>query len=213
MTEDHADGATPDKRPPLPTPWPDLDEVLSLRPGRLAGLGIYPDSREAEAGYLLAVHAAVHGEQVLYAAPDAPPRPQVPGLQHCTTSPLDIDRLKALVASSRAPIGLVVVDHLQLLRPGPGEAPIHEPEQAEELGVQLKRMAMGEGGRMRAVVALAHYRRRGTQPDINDLGLAAELEYHADCVVLLERPAPGRIEAYIAKDRTGPALRSIVIAG
>lgn len=43
--------------------------------------------------------------------------------------------------------------------------------------------------------------------DLDDLGAAAELEYHADLVTLVDRTAPATVDVLVAKDRSGPAPR------
>ena len=50
-------------------------------------------------------------------------------------------------------------------------------------------------------------RRDGQALDIEDLGIAAELEYHADTLALLDRT-----RLYVVKDRSGPAPQRLTVA-
>lgn len=75
----------------LPTPWPQLDRMLTLSPPRLVVLGGRSRSREAEAGYGIAVHNAALGTPVLLLAPQLTPRNEVPNLLVDRTEDLTAD--------------------------------------------------------------------------------------------------------------------------
>ncbi|MCZ4098013.1 DnaB-like helicase C-terminal domain-containing protein [Streptomyces sp. H39-C1] len=213
------------------TPWPAMDSLLDLRPARFVCLGTRARSREAEAGYDIAVHTAAQGTQVVLFAPALTPRNHVAGLTVDRTQPLTPDHVKGVLASMRAHgvrVGLVVIDRLQLMHVdsttrlyGPDEdrdpdepevfvpqRPVRTEDDVNEVGVELKRIAMAAEFEQPPILLLARLerpRRTGVPLELADLGIAAELEYPADAVLLLDRTEPGKVSVLVAKDRSGPA--------
>ncbi|MFD8627930.1 hypothetical protein ACFV4E_29335 [Streptomyces hygroscopicus] len=220
--DDEGDWGSPVKV--LPSPWPELGELLHLSPGHLIGIGAAPGSREAEVGYDLALHAAAHGIRTLLIAPGFPARNPVPNLtiqRRSTLSPETVERDVSSFAHMPDPVGLVVIDHFHLMtpvvpEPAYAEDPIDDPEdiqpadQAADTGRRLKMLATNATYHKPTVVVMAHL----TPPAdsngplaLDHLGLAAELIYDTDTLLLLNRPTDHTIDVHIAKDRFGPAPR------
>ncbi len=205
------------------SPWPHLDAVLQLGPGRMVGIGAHRGHREAAAGLELALHTAGSGHSTLFFAPDLPARNAVPNLRIERPTAPTPERIREIVNTRialRQRPDVVVVDHFALLRPDP---PVYEPtsydpwddpaederdpavQEADEIGRQLKLLATRHD---LAVVVMA----RITQPfdktealTVDSLGLAASLEYDADALLLLRRADDRRVDVHVAKNRTGPA--------
>jgi len=205
----------------LPSPWPELGELLHLSPGHLIGIGAARDSREAEAGYDLALHAAAHGVRTLLFAPDLPDRNPVPNLtvqRRLTLSPETVEKDVSSYAHMPDPVGLVVIDHFQLMSPVIPEPeyrddPVDDPEdvqpadQAADTGRRLKMLATNTDYHRPTIVVMARLTPLADSTDplvLDHLGLAAELIYDTDTLVLLNRTI-GDIDVHIAKDRFGPA--------
>jgi len=55
------------------------------------------------------------------------------------------------------------------------------------------------------IARLERPRREGQPLDIEDLGIAADLEYHTGTLALLDRTQPTEVDVLIVKDRSGPA--------
>ncbi|MGW7521805.1 hypothetical protein ACWGJ2_40195, partial [Streptomyces sp. NPDC054796] len=88
------------------------------------------------------------------------------------------------------------------------QGPPREPDQAAELGRQLKILAGEPGMNRPAVIAMAHLSPcagRDHPLALRDLGLAAELVYDADTLLLLNGTQPHYLDVLVAKDRHGPA--------
>jgi hypothetical protein len=197
----------------LHTPWPGLDPLLHLRTGHLIVLGVDPGAAEARLGEELAVHAADVGVHTYLFAPGSSIASLSPRLQVRRGTPLTVETIEQCLASlagtSRA-TQLVVIDPFHRLRDD-DEQPLHEEDQAIEIGRRLKIRA---GAGPYAIVVLAHL---AAAPDASDdappsqtgslsrLGLAAELEYDADTVLLLHRTDQHSVDVHVAKDRFGPA--------
>ncbi|MFI2077586.1 DnaB-like helicase C-terminal domain-containing protein [Streptomyces triculaminicus] len=194
------------------TPWPQMDDVVRLESGHLSCLGIRSRSREAQAGYDIAVDNAARGLRVALFAPDLTPRNLVPNLSIDQHRPLTTDYIRD-VLSRRAAAGdraqLVVIDRLQLMTTMGGT-------DAEGIGLRLKQLAMTEDRLgLPPILLLARLerpRRAGIPLDIEDLGSAADLEYHADTVALLDRTDPAEVNVLVAKDRSGPAPRRLTVS-
>ncbi|MDP9607806.1 MULTISPECIES: hypothetical protein [Streptomyces] len=205
----------------LPSPWPELGELLHLSPGHFIGIGAAPGSREAEVGYDLALHAAAHGVRALLFAPSFPARNPVPNLtiqRRPTLSPETVEQDVASFAHLPDPVGLVVIDHFHLMTPVVPEPrytddPMDDPEdtqpadQAADTGRRLKMLAVNAAYHKPTVVVMA----RITPPAdsngplaLEHLGLAAELVYDTDTLLLLNRTTD-TMDVHIAKDRFGPA--------
>ena len=119
-------------------------------------------------------------------------------------------------ASSRSgPIGLVVVDYLQLLSTARGSAALKQNESIRlgEISRGLKLLAKD---RNVPVVVLSQLnreveKRQGGRPQLSDLRDSGAIEQDADVVVFLHRQGTdttGQYEAIVAKNRNG-ALGSI----
>ncbi|MEV0604525.1 hypothetical protein AB0I82_35235 [Streptomyces sp. NPDC050315] len=191
-------------------PWPELDDYLHLRPGHLIGIGAVRGSREAEAGYDLALHTAAQGRRTLLCAPDLSPRSPVPNLDIHRQVPHPEALAALLDAATPHPFELVVVDHFGVIQTAADEGPIHHPEQAADIVRDLKRLAMRRPAPTTLVVMahLAAGTDNGMDPlKISALGLAAELEYDADTLLLLKRTGPHNVDILVAKDRYSPSPR------
>ncbi|MEU4898208.1 hypothetical protein AB0B12_37870 [Streptomyces sp. NPDC044780] len=206
----------------LPAPWPELGGLLHLSPGHLIGIGAARGSRESEAGYDLALHAAAHGVRTLLFGPDLPARNPVPNLtiqRRQTLTPETIGRDVSSYAHMPDPVGLVVIDHFQLMtpvipEPTYADEPMDDPEdiqpadQAADTGRRLKMLATNAAYDKPTVVVMAHLTPPADSTDplaLDHLGLAAELIYDTDTLLLLNRTADNTIDVHIAKDRFGPA--------
>lgn len=191
--------------PPLPTPWPQLDNTLALRPHRLVAVGGRSRSREAEAGHDIAVHNAAQGTPVLLLAPRLTPRNDVPNLLVDRTPDLTADVVEERVwglARRPKPIGLVVIDRLQLMRTADG-GPVRTAEDVDAIGARLKKTARRHEVPILLMARLERPRRAGVPLETDDLGLAAGLVYTANTVVLLDRTEPDQVHALVAKDTSG----------
>ncbi|WP_217208863.1 DnaB-like helicase C-terminal domain-containing protein [Streptomyces sp. AC550_RSS872] len=201
------------------TPWPDMDEVAHLAAGRLTCLGTRSRSREAQAGYDIAVHNAARGMRVTMFAPDLTPRNTLPNLtiyrDAKLTPELIRDRLETAAHRGKY-TDLVVIDRLQVMTARDEDPrPLSHPEQVEEVSIALKHTAMDERLKQPPILLMARLerpRRDGHPLDIEDLGIAAELEYHADTLALLDRTHPSKVDVFISKDRSGPAPRHLTVA-
>ena len=190
----------------MPSPWPELDEHLHLRSGHLIGIGAPAGSREAEAGYDLALHTAARGERTVLYAPELTPRNPVPNLEirRRGLSPQNIEAVLESRAATSSPVELVVIDHFALMQTNDDE-PIVQPEQAADLGRRLKMLASGA-----PIVVMARLTAPTHDPDPlqpHHLGLARELEYDADTLLLMHRTGPHHVDVLIAKDRYSYARR------
>ncbi|MFE1775523.1 DnaB-like helicase C-terminal domain-containing protein [Streptomyces sp. NPDC059008] len=193
----------------MPSPWPELDEHLHLRPGHLIGIGALTGSREAEAGYDLALHTAAQGEHTLLYAPHLTPRNPVPNLEirRRGLSPQSIEAVLEGRAGTSRPVSLVVIDHFALMQMDDDE-PFHEPEQAADLGRRLKMLASCV-----PIVVMAQLTVDTDSDPLQHrhLGLAGELEYDADTLLLMHRTDSRSVEVLIAKDRHSYAPRKATI--
>lgn len=110
-----------------------------------------------------------------------------------------------------APLGLVVVDYLQLMRGNP-EIDSRE-QQVSEIGWSLKLLARELSVPVVALCQLNRSveKRAGGKPILSDLRESGALEQHADAVIFVHRPClldakepPGKAEFIIGKQRNGP---------
>ncbi|MFI9176107.1 DnaB-like helicase C-terminal domain-containing protein [Streptomyces lincolnensis] len=206
------------ERPEPQTPWPDMDTAAHLAAGRLTCLGTRSRSREAQAGYDVAVHNSARGLRVTMFAPDLPPRNPLPGLtifrDKILTPRLVRERLEH-AAHQGSPADLVVIDRLQLMTATEQDSGrLSSPEQVEAVSIELKHTAMTEALGQPPVLLIARLerpRRDGQPLDIDDLGIAADLEYHTDTLALLDRTQPAEVDVFIVKDRSGPAPRRLTV--
>ncbi|MFD4659709.1 hypothetical protein ACFWP2_29250 [Kitasatospora sp. NPDC058444] len=204
-------------------PWPQLDPVLDLGPGRLVGIGAYHGRREAVAGLDIALHTAANGHNSVLFAPELPARNNVPNLRIERGPEPTPDRIRETVTNLtalRQRPEVVVVDDFTLLRLDPPthhtdaydpwDDPDDEDEldpavrEADEIGRQLKLLATHHD---LAVVVMAHITppfNRTTVLTTEHLGLAASLEYDADVLLLLRRTDARRVDVHVAKNRNGP---------
>ncbi len=206
----------------LPSPWPELGALLHLSPGHLIGIGAARASREAEVGHDLALHAAAHGIRTVLFAPDLPARNAVPNLtvqRRVDLNPETVEKDVASYAHMPDPVGLVVIDHFQLMSPVMPEPeyrddPVDDPEnvqpadQAADTGRRLKMLATKAAYHRPTVVVMARLTPPTGSTDLlalDHLGLAAELIYDSDTLLLLNRTISDAIDVHIAKDRFGPA--------
>ena len=128
---------------------------------------------------------------------------------------IDMDEISARCeqAAARGPLGLIVVDYLQLVKPADGKA--NRTEQLDDISRAAKILAKETGG---AVLMLAQLNRQMDQrgadkePELSDLRGSGAIEQDADGVFFVHRPrfrsamAAERAEAYlvVAKNRHGP---------
>lgn len=120
--------------------------------------------------------------------------------------PVTAIRGRARDVSRRAPLGLIVVDYLQLVRPGDGRAPRQEQVAAISRAMKLLAKELQV-----AVVALAQVNRgpmnrADKRPVMSDIRESGAIEADADEIVLLHRDdkeSPGEIEFIIEKNRHG----------
>ncbi|MGW1364942.1 DnaB-like helicase C-terminal domain-containing protein [Streptomyces chartreusis] len=200
------------------TPWPGLDAVAHLVAGRVTCLGTRSRSREAQAGYDIAVHNAARGMRVSMFAPDLTPRNPLPGLTIYRDGKLTperiLDRLED-AADCGKHAELVVIDRLQLMTARDDDPrQLSSPEQVEEVSVALKQAAMaGRLGQppILLMARLERPRRDGQPLAIENLGIAAEMEYHADTLALLDRTRRSEVDVFVVKDRSGPAPQRLTI--
>ncbi|MEV4333466.1 DnaB-like helicase C-terminal domain-containing protein [Streptomyces sp. NPDC049597] len=200
------------------TPWPEMDDVINLNVGHLSCLGARSRSREAQAGYDIAVHNAARGLRVAMFAPDLTARNPVPGLTIHRSQPLTaagIETKLTDMVDSRVRADLVVIDRLQLMHTDDGSRRVTRPEQVEPVSFELKHIAMSEYLGQPPVLLIARLerpRRQGHELHLDDLGIAAEMEYHADTVALLDRTEPAEVNVLVAKDRSGPTPRRLSVS-
>lgn len=132
-------------------------------------------------------------------------------------SPVQIRARLRRIERSVGPVGLVVVDYLQLMRPS-------EPEETKRLAVEsvsrdLKAIAKEFSVPLAAISQLSRKpeERSPPRPKLSDLRDSGGLEQDADVVVLCYRPeyymtptrveeeeVGGKAEAIVAKQRNGP---------
>ncbi|MFH8371418.1 DnaB-like helicase C-terminal domain-containing protein [Streptomyces sp. NPDC018031] len=196
----------------LPSPWPELDPHLHLHAGHLIGIGALPGTKEARAGHSLAQHTAARGVRTVLFSPHAvPSEPSTPLLHIQRRRDLHPDAVEDVVRAftpTQHPVGLVVIDCFQLMHANDTDGPVSTPEQAAEVGRRLKILAFNTDYHQPPIVVMSHLRTppAGRSPlDLSYLGLAAELEYDADTLLLLHRTGPDNVDVLIAKDRHGPA--------
>ncbi|MFZ3573819.1 DnaB-like helicase C-terminal domain-containing protein [Streptomyces sp. BH097] len=190
---------------PLPTPWPQMDRTLALEPDRFVTLGCRSRSREAEAGYDIAVHNAAQGTPVLLFGPRLTPRNSVPNLlidRAQELTPSRVDRLVEGLVRRPAPLRLVVIDRLQLMFTDDGE-PVRTAAQADEVGRDLHTVARRYEIPVLLMARLERPRRAGHLLETDDLGIAAELVYTANSVILLDRTEPHQVQVLVEKDTSG----------
>ncbi|GGU47362.1 hypothetical protein GCM10010289_79930 [Streptomyces violascens] len=110
---------------------------------------------------------------------------------------------------------LVVIDRLQTMRHGEhGGQHVAEPDDAEGLSIGLKHLAMDTHLGQPPVLVMARLerpRREGQDLHLEDLGIAAEMEMHADTVTLIDRTGPDEVSVLVSKDRSGPAPRRLTV--
>jgi replicative DNA helicase len=119
-------------------------------------------------------------------------------------------RLAHRLRDSDRPLGLVVVDYLQLLEPEDGGAPRHE-----QIAVMSRRLKVMARDLRVPVVALSQLNRKvedrpDKRPHLSDLRESGAIEQDADIVLLMHRPEyydaadrPGVAEVIVAKNRNG----------
>ena len=201
--------------PLLPSPWPGLDPLLHLHAKHLIGIGVHPHSAEANLGYDLALHAAAAGIHTYLFAPGRDTPPATPNLLARCANVLTLDTIEQNLASledTKRATQLVVIDHFLHIR-DENEQPLHDAEQAVDVGRRLKRRAAGAGVAQPAIVVMAHYTTApaaDTPWNIDCLGLAAELVYDIDTLLLLHRIDSETVDVHVAKDRHGPDGTTII---
>lgn len=127
-------------------------------------------------------------------------------------------RARARITAKRIPLGMIVVDYLQLMAPRDRRVP--REQQVGELSEGLKSLAK----EMRVpVVALAQVNRgpadrQDKRPQMSDLRESGRIEADADHVWLLHRQdlvdpksTTGDIEIIVAKNRNGVAGRTVTL--
>ncbi|MFE7757652.1 DnaB-like helicase C-terminal domain-containing protein [Streptomyces sp. NPDC057429] len=201
------------------TPWPEMDEALDLSSAHFTCLGTRSRSREAQAGYDIAVHNAARGRKVAMFAPDLSPRNPVPGLTIDRSRPLTpeyIENTLQKMADRGERAALVIIDRLQVMSRHDDDGPyrVSSPDDIEVVSKELKHIAMTESLGTPPVLLIARLerpRREDHALELDDLGAAAELEYHADLLALADRTGPAEVAVLVAKDRSGPAPRHLTV--
>lgn len=128
-------------------------------------------------------------------------------------------RARARTTSRRMPLGLIVVDYLQLMSPRDRRVP--REQQVGELSEGLKALSKELAV---PVVALAQVNRGSAErhdkrPLLSDLRESGRIEADADHVWLLHRQdmvdpksATGELELIFAKNRNGPSGRTVTLS-
>ncbi len=127
-------------------------------------------------------------------------------------------RARARSTARRFPLGLIVVDYLQLMTPRARNVP--REQQVGELSEGLKALAKELSV---PVLALSQVNRgpadrKDQRPMMSDLRESGRIEADADHVWLLHRPdlvdpnsTTGELELYVAKNRNGPQGKTITL--
>ncbi|GLW19933.1 hypothetical protein Stsp01_66760 [Streptomyces sp. NBRC 13847] len=200
----------------ISTPWPEMDEVLNLKPGRVSCMGTRSRSREAQAGYDIALHNAACGLRTILFAPDLTPRNPVPGLTVDRSRLATVEHMQDVLAGKAnrgEPAALVVVDRLQMMYTDRKER-VCTIEDAEQVSKELKWLSMTRLLGNLPILLLARLERprgQGHPLEVDDLGIAAGLGCHADTLVLADRTDPAEVNVLVAKDRSGPTPRRLTI--
>lgn len=120
-------------------------------------------------------------------------------------------RADARATGRRCPLGVIVIDYLQLVAPSDRRLPRHE--QVGHMTRGLKRLAKELSV---PVVLLAQLNREsvktGRRPRLDDLRESGDVEQDSDVVILLHDPNPddavqavgAELEVLVAKNRSGP---------
>ncbi|MFD9047830.1 P-loop NTPase family protein [Streptomyces zaomyceticus] len=185
----------------IPAPWPQLIPLLHFRRGHLICLGV-PADDEARLSAALADHAQAHGERTLL-YPTSPAAHELGArrvLRSRLTAQHIVDDAESF-ASTRRPVDLIVVEDFSKLCAPDGER-LREPEEIDDAGRRLKRLA--DDLTVFLMVPVDRTPPAAEPMRLSDLGLGAELVYHADVLALLERTSPGNADVLVVKDRFGP---------
>lgn len=127
-------------------------------------------------------------------------------------------RARAKRTARRHPLGLIVVDYLQLMAPRDRRVP--REQQVGELSEGLKGMAKELGVPIMALAQLNRgpADRQDKRPQMSDLRESGRIEADADQVWLLHRQdlvdpqsTTGEIEVIVAKNRNGQAGRTVTL--
>ncbi|WP_435240092.1 hypothetical protein [Streptomyces sp. YPW6] len=204
----------------LETPWPALDEILTLKTHRFVCLGTRSRSREAQAGYDIAVHNAARGLRVALFAPDLTPRNPLPNLVIDRGQAMTVERIEhALEGMDRRGerAALVIIDRIQTMSREGEDGPrrVTVPDDIDAVSLGLKHLAMRSSLGSPPVLLIARIerpRRDGSLLSLDDLGAAAELVYHTDFLAVLDRTRPAGVDILVAKDRWDEAPRHITAA-
>lgn len=132
------------------------------------------------------------------------------------TSGISIAQLRALVqaALKKGPVGLVVVDYLQLVRP-PADVPKHDRRvQVDAVSMGLKDMARDFGVPVLALAQLSRAPevRADKTPTLSDLRESGGIEQAADVVAMLHREpdAKDEMQVHIVKNRHGIVAKFVL---
>lgn len=125
--------------PRIPTPWPDVTDLLRLKHRRKVGTVAQRGTREATLGRLVALHAARAGHQVaLYTR--YPPEVELETLTVVTADMVDAKRVNALADSSEQagrPLELVVIERPERMHIDGMNEDSSRADQAEYAGQYL----------------------------------------------------------------------------
>lgn len=120
---------------------------------------------------------------------------------------------RRLMAQTRGPLSLVVVDYLQLMRSERGSRPENRTQEVAQFSAGLKMLARELGVPVLALSQLSRQAetRADKRPFLADLRESGSLEQDADTVLLLHRPGvydktagEAAAEVIVAKQRNGP---------
>ena len=120
---------------------------------------------------------------------------------------------RRLIARTKRPMALVVVDYLQLMRAEPGTRSENRTIEVMQFSMGLKQIAKDLACPVLALSQLSRdsEKRNDKRPMLADLRDSGSIEQDADVVLLLHRPgvaernpADTRAEVIVAKQRNGP---------
>src|SRR5204862_5433075 len=122
-------------------------------------------------------------------------------------------RAKARRLRSRAQLGLIIVDYLQLMSHAGLKRPDNRQQEVAEISRSMKLLAKELDIPVVAISQLNRdpERRQDKRPQLSDLRESGQIEQDADVVLLIHRDmdtdnpqARGRADVIIAKHRNGP---------
>ena len=205
-------------------------ENASVKHGRAVALFSLEMSETELAQRFIASQAKLNGDDLRKGRvrPDRWPK-VMQATETLASAPLYIDdssdlsilelRAKARRLHSRTPLGLVVVDYLQLMRPD--DTSVSRVEQIGQISRGLKILARELGIPVVAVSQLSRLveQRKPSIPILSDLRESGQIEQDADVVLFIyrdevyekeESERPGEADIIVAKHRNGPVGKVVL---